>query len=900
MPKSCAAFGCTNESDRPLEGDKRISFHLFPRDPQTRHLWIAATKRKDFNPGSHACLCSEHFEENCFVPGLKRRKLFPNAAPTIFKSLPDYYQPPGKQRKSSAIEKRIIAEISAPSNEDPCTSTTHEAAATYQSAITGIDETDILRRRIEQLERTVSTLKKKLQKSRRRTKVRSMQKRRLAQKVEKFTDLIAVLRQQKDVSQKTLIDLRNRFDDESALKLMNELLQPGLRPQKYSDEVREFASSLFFRSPSAYHLVRKLLQLPSPSTIRSWLSNHECNPGFTQQAFSTLAQKLNSTDIEVSRFRYCALVIDDMSLKKNVQWDKNASKFIGYVDLGFEASTTEEATKAFVIMAVGLLGHWKITLGYFLTNGLSAKTVSQLIKETIIRLHGIGVIVISVTFDGASHQIAALEILGASFSHFLPRPHFPHPCDSSRNVVAVLDICHMIKLIRNALHFHKTFFWEGRGKVEWKYYELLSKLQTEHGIRAGNKITKEHIEFENKKMRVYLSTQLFSRSVADALRFCHASSVEGFENDDVLVTADFTQVLNDIFDLLNTRSLFGKGTHAPVTKENFREKKALMSSTQELLRNLSIRSSTDSIKVLSSRRKTGFIGIFQACEVLSYLYDTLIEVERPDFSTILFYKFSQDFLESFFASIRCRNGWTLNPTCAQFRFAYRSLLFHGSKMIKPSLSSNTQAQDSTTSLVLSNTRLHSMESDTSSSLTLVPEGLHTNSKCNLSSCRFCQASLSYIGGFIVKASSSHLSCDYCKAALLHSNDDAIQNIDLISIKNRGGLIFPSQSVIDILKVCERYVRKLIAMKEMGSPRLQQKMKSEILAELSRRPLFSSLRQHDLDTLTEGESHVLVLQKWIIQKFVNLRMRKIGRDISVDLSALGKSSKLMRTSIFQNL
>ena len=87
---------------------------------------------------------------------------------------------------------------------------------------------------------------------------------------------------------------------------------------------------------------------------------------------------------------------------------------------------------------------------------------------------------------------------------------------------------------------------------------------------------------------------------------------------------------------------------------------------------------------------------------------------------------------------------------------------------------------------------------------------------------------------------------------------------------------------------------------MGSPRLQQKLKSEILAELSRRPLFSSLRQHDLDTLTEGESHVLVLQKWIIQKFVNLRMRKIGRDISVDLSALGKGSKLMRTSIFQNL
>lgn len=198
MPKWCAALGCTNESDRPLEGDKRISFHLFPRDPQTKQEWISATKRNNFIPGNHASLCSEHFEENCFVPGLTRRKLFPNAVPTIFKSSPDYVTQPSiseEQLESSSVEKRIIAEITTALNkEDTCIPTASEvhkimiSVATRDSATSAIGENDDLRRRIEELEKTVYTLQRKLQKSRRQNKVKSMENLRLAQK---FANLIA-------------------------------------------------------------------------------------------------------------------------------------------------------------------------------------------------------------------------------------------------------------------------------------------------------------------------------------------------------------------------------------------------------------------------------------------------------------------------------------------------------------------------------------------------------------------------------------------------------------------------------------------------------------------------------------------------------------------------------------
>ena len=125
MPYWCSAFGCTNESGRPNPDDpaKKISFHKFPKDAVTRQRWIADTHRKNFDPGPHATLCSDHFADESFVPGLTRRKLYPNAVPSIFNELPNYYQPPSK-RKSTALEKRAIAKsLAVASNEDaPTTS----------------------------------------------------------------------------------------------------------------------------------------------------------------------------------------------------------------------------------------------------------------------------------------------------------------------------------------------------------------------------------------------------------------------------------------------------------------------------------------------------------------------------------------------------------------------------------------------------------------------------------------------------------------------------------------------------------------------------------------------------------------------------------------------------------
>ena len=60
MPRSCSAFGCTNRDTTETRA-KEIKFYRIPAKNPKRDLWLNAIKRKDFNPGADACICSEHF-----------------------------------------------------------------------------------------------------------------------------------------------------------------------------------------------------------------------------------------------------------------------------------------------------------------------------------------------------------------------------------------------------------------------------------------------------------------------------------------------------------------------------------------------------------------------------------------------------------------------------------------------------------------------------------------------------------------------------------------------------------------------------------------------------------------------------------------------------------------------
>lgn len=61
----------------------------------------------------------------------------------------------------------------------------------------------------------------------------------------------------------------------------------------------------------------------------------------------------------------------------------------GFVDMGDEGSETDVATEAFVLMVVGLQGHWKALIAYDLTK--------VLLSHALEELHARGIRVVRVT-----------------------------------------------------------------------------------------------------------------------------------------------------------------------------------------------------------------------------------------------------------------------------------------------------------------------------------------------------------------------------------------------------------------------------------------------------------------------------------------------------------------------
>lgn len=87
--------------------------------------------------------------------------------------------------------------------------------------------------------------------------------------------------------------------------------------------------------------------------------------------------------------------------------------------------------------------------------------------------------------------------------------------------------------------------------IDWNYFKILVSLQEKHSLHAGTKI--RHLNYYKEQMKVRLATQLFSTSVANAMRYCREKlKLHSFNNSQP--TECLTRKLNNIFDFLNTRN----------------------------------------------------------------------------------------------------------------------------------------------------------------------------------------------------------------------------------------------------------------------------------------------------------------------------------------------------------
>ena len=73
-------------------------------------------------------------------------------------------------------------------------------------------------------------------------------------------------------------------------------------------------------------------------------------------------------------------------------------------------------------------------------------------------------------------------------------------------------------------------------------------------------------------MKVCLAVQpIATNSVAKALRWAHSEQIEGFQSDDVVATAEFEEIHDQVFDILNSRHPFAYGIKAAISERNIDE-----------------------------------------------------------------------------------------------------------------------------------------------------------------------------------------------------------------------------------------------------------------------------------------------------------------------------------------
>ena len=87
--------------------------------------------------------------------------------------------------------------------------------------------------------------------------------------------------------------------------------------------------TLKFYSSKAYKYVRESfdLGLPHPSVISSWYNVMDGEPGFTKEALTALMAEVLAGRRDGQELVCSSLMLDEMSIRKHVQWDGKVSRF---------------------------------------------------------------------------------------------------------------------------------------------------------------------------------------------------------------------------------------------------------------------------------------------------------------------------------------------------------------------------------------------------------------------------------------------------------------------------------------------------------------------------------------------------------------------------------------------
>ena len=305
-------------------------------------------------------------------------------------------------------------------------------------------------------------------------------------------------------------------------------------------------------SINGYKFLSTLLPLPCSETVSRVIRQLNTKPGIATGDANKLRIKVHPRE---EKDKYVFILMDEMSLRKGLTYDKASDTLIGFQDLGLERCD-KLATSAFCVMAVGIVKKWKYPLGYFLTSStMQAADIMKVVRNSINVMEEQGFKVLGITSDQGSNMEKAFKLLGASENK-------PYISIANNNYYVIRDPPHLLKSARNFLLSRPVNVPGFDVPANWSHIKQVYEEDLQRSHRLAHKLTENHVSNVRfgTKMKVSIAANVLSNSVAAAIDYMVAS---GALESACLATSTYAKKINDLFDCFNSISFFD---HCPLRK----------------------------------------------------------------------------------------------------------------------------------------------------------------------------------------------------------------------------------------------------------------------------------------------------------------------------------------------
>lgn len=564
---------------------------------------------------------------------------------------------------------------------------------------------------------------------------------------------------------------------------------------------KKISISMFYKSAALYNfLLRKIhLNLPSISTLRTWIRVIDLKTGFN----TTFLKKLRTrVDIMSNLEKQCVLLMDEISLKKSVEYDERLDVFEGFQDFAEEGGrSTKEASHAIVFMARGLYHNWSVPLAYYLSSGsVIAKQLKICLERCFVEIEKLGLNINALVCDQGSNNRSVYSMFGVSHEK-------PYIIFNEKKIFALYDPPHLIKNVRNALM--KRDILIGGENVSWRDIKETHEIDARNSLsRTLLKITENHVNPNAfQKMKVKLATQIFSRTFYSTMMTVIATGE--LRSKSATSTAKFVLKMNDLFDCLNSQGNFEvQYLRRPLSEKN-------TTAIQTL------KESINYIKSWNVEKNIPycFNGLKQTINGLLLLWDETKE-SNPYLITS---RLNQDPIENLFSKIRQRRGYDPNPSARYFRFGLQSVMT--GCLEKYTDSSNCEDDNDVYISVMERSDCAEVKpSDMVDREDMITSSVDSDNNSELYEEDFIEHrstlesnSVAYFAGYLMKKFSSQYKCENCEKEFLSESIDKLgDDGTYISIKNYNDgkihLRIPSTDFCQLIRKALSIIEKKILKK----------------------------------------------------------------------------------------